>query len=292
MAIPPPPPRYPAGANGVMIPPPPGPPPGPNPPWQNVLSRMYDRGALNIPPPPGGQVQAYNPRLHGSIPTGSTVSTIPPPPPPSEQMSATYIPTGDTWGEGVGIPAFGLDEPKPLWAMHPPNGMGAEPAGAMPPDEPMNRDRLQANPMQNARGVSNASTATAGAATSISSELASQWPMERVLAWLQANGFSRDWQETFKALGLYGMMFLELSSVRAGRGNFGMMHQQVYPRLAIQCAQSGTGWDQTAEREEGKRMRRLIRLIVRGDQYDLGKMGHGDAESPNVRARAVIMFDI
>ncbi|CAI4214705.1 unnamed protein product [Parascedosporium putredinis] len=251
---PPPPPRYPAGANGVMIPPPPGPPPGPNPPWQNVLSRMYDRGALNIPPPPGGQ------------------------------MSATYIPTGDTWGEGVGIPAFGLDEPKPLWAMHPPNGMGAEPAGAMPPDEPMNRDRLQANPMQNARGVSNASTATAGAATSISLELASQWPMERVLAWLQANGFSRDWQETFKALGLYGMLFLELSSVRAGRGNFGMMHQQVYPRLAIQCAQSGTGWDQTAEREEGKRMRRLIRLIVRGDQSDLGKMGHGDVESPNLPA--------
>ncbi|PKS07170.1 hypothetical protein jhhlp_005770 [Lomentospora prolificans] len=286
MAIPPPPPRYPGGAqtaNGVMPPPPPGPPPGSGAPWQNVLSRMYDgRAGLNIPPPPPGQVQAYNPRLHGSIPAGSTVSTIPPPPPPSEQMSATYIPTGDTWGEGVGIPAFGLDEPKPLWAMQPPNGTDTS---NLTLEEAMNRDRLHANAMQSARGVSNASTATTTSsvsAASISPDLAAQWPMDRVLTWLQANNFSRDWQETFKALGLYGMQFLELSSGRAGRGNFGMMHQQVYPRLAIQCAQSGTGWDQAAEREEGKRMRRLIRLIVRGEQSDMGKMGLGaDIESPN-----------
>jgi mitogen-activated protein kinase kinase kinase len=141
--------------------------------------------------------------------------------------------------------------------------------------------------MQNARGVSNASTATTtstASSTSIPPELAAQWPLDRVLSWLQANNFSRDWQETFKALNLYGIQFLELSSVRTGRGNSGMMHQHVYPKLAAQCTQSGTGWDQPAEREEGKRMRRLIRTIVRGEQHDMGKIGpSGDVESPNVR---------
>lgn len=93
---------------------------------------------------------------------------------------------------------------------------------------------------------------------------AAQWPLDRVLLWLAANSFSNDWQETFKALGIQGTQFLELGSSHGGRGNFGMMHQQVYPRLAKECLSSGTGWDQSREREEGKRMRRLIRNIVTG----------------------------
>lgn len=50
-----------------------------------------------------------------------------------------------------------------------------------------------------------------------------------------------------------------------------MMHQQVYPSLARECTRSGTGWDQAREREEGKRMRRLIRGIVSG-AHDLHGM--------------------
>ena len=98
-----------------------------------------------------------------------------------------------------------------------------------------------------------------------------QWPMDRVLIWLASNQFSGDWQETFKALNIYGSVFLELGSGHGGRGNFGMMHQQVYPRLATQCTSSGTGWDQAREREEGKRMRRLIRGIVTGRSADKTK---------------------
>jgi mitogen-activated protein kinase kinase kinase len=98
-----------------------------------------------------------------------------------------------------------------------------------------------------------------------------QWPMDRVLLWLASNQFSSDWQETFRALNIYGSVFLELGSGHGGRGNFGMMHQQVYPRLATQCTSSGTGWDQAREREEGKRMRRLIRGIVTGRPADMTK---------------------
>lgn len=93
------------------------------------------------------------------------------------------------------------------------------------------------------------------------SEAAIQWPLDRVLLWLARNGFSKDWQETFKSLELQGADFLELGLASGGRGNLGKIHKVVYPQLAKECARSGTGWDSTREREEGLRMRKLIRQI-------------------------------
>ncbi len=113
----------------------------------------------------------------------------------------------------------------------------------------------------------------------VSNEAAAQWPLDRVLLWLASNQFSNDWQETFKGLNLHGAQFLELGSGHGGRGNFGMMHQQVYPRLAKECSSSGTGWDQAREREEGKRMRRLIRGIVTGRSGEQVKSSHMRRES-------------
>lgn len=92
-------------------------------------------------------------------------------------------------------------------------------------------------------------------------EAAIQWPLDRVLLWLAKNGFSGNWQETFKALEIHGADFIELGHGANGRGNFGMMHKVVYPQLVKECERSGTGWDPGREREEGKRMRRLIRQI-------------------------------
>lgn len=112
----------------------------------------------------------------------------------------------------------------------------------------------------------NASTSPSN--PSIPNEIAVQWSLERVLVWLASNEFSKDWQGTFKELNIHGTQFLELGSGHGGRGNFGMMHQQVYPQLAKECTSSGTGWDQAREREEGKRMRRLIRGIVLGRASD------------------------
>lgn len=88
-----------------------------------------------------------------------------------------------------------------------------------------------------------------------------RWPLDRVLLWLAHNGFSGDWQETFRTLELKGTSFTELGS----KGSF---HHVVYPQLAKECVKSGTGWDPGRETEEGKRMRRLIRGISNNAEPD------------------------
>jgi hypothetical protein len=89
-----------------------------------------------------------------------------------------------------------------------------------------------------------------------------QWPAERVQGWLASNGFSRDWQETFKTLGLEGSRFLDIGRGPSSKGNVAMMHQVIFPQLHRQCTASGTGWDQNRERDEGRKLRRLVRSIV------------------------------
>lgn len=251
-------------------------------------------------------------------------------------MSATYIPHGDSFGPGVGIPGFGrTQEPSfnrgdsadfsavsdssstyrnsgdtslstpldgsyhqdrertfqaqtPLSRfnnssnMYVPTREAQEYSPLGPPTATMSNPQLNS---ANGRGIGSPSSNPQQVPsntlnTPISpNEAASQWPMDRVLLWLASNQFSNDWQETFKALNIYGTVFLELGSGHGGRGNFGMMHQQVYPRLAKECSNSGTGWDQAREREEGKRMRRLIRGIVTGRPADATRSSHGRGES-------------
>ena len=64
-----------------------------------------------------------------------------------------------------------------------------------------------------------------------------------------------------------------------------MMHQMVYPRLARECSKSGTGWDQSRERDEGKRMRRLIRKIIDGTDFP-PKTPHARHESAQITPSA------
>ncbi|KAK3904683.1 hypothetical protein C8A05DRAFT_42299 [Staphylotrichum tortipilum] len=201
-------------------------------------------------------------------------------------MSATYIPQGDTYGEGVGIPGLGLAADD---AIHAWSAFGADSAAATPQDESSGRDRLYAAAM--GQRVLSTATNASTVVSSVPPELAAQWPLDQVIAWLQVNGFSRDWQETFKFLNLYGVQFLELGSSHGGRGNFGMMHQQVYPRLMTECKLKGGEWDQPKEREEGKRMRRLIRGIVTGRPVGPSKTssaaaGHARKESASAVAAA------
>lgn len=219
-------------------------------------------------------------------------------------MSATYIPQGDTYGEGVGIPAFGFEDTPAMYAgtaqssWPAPSQSGSHDTANTTPADSESRDRLYANATANrmASTASNATTASSG----IPPELAAKWPLDHVLLWLANNQFSRDWQETFKKLNLHGAQFLELGSSHNGRGNFGMMHQLVYPRLAQECTKNGTGWDQQRERDEGKRMRRLIRAIAHSGGMTVpprdGKgvssappSGQGagtDIESPNTPIKA------
>ncbi len=123
------------------------------------------------------------------------------------------------------------------------------------------------------------STSNGSAAPASPNDLGLQWPIERVLAWLALNGFSKDWQETFRQLNISGNDFLELGRGHGGRGNLGMMHKSVYPRLAQECTRSGTVWDQTREREEGKRMRKLIRKTADSDNGESTRLGQHRRES-------------
>jgi mitogen-activated protein kinase kinase kinase len=212
-------------------------------------------------------------------------------------MSATYIPGGDTYGEGVGIPGLGTREDgtsKGASAIQNVNGWNINMTANMgqqqqnqkdamrtPSDYTANRDQLYAAAIdKHGSGLMVAGGPGAGEGNA-SSALANYWSMDQVVLWLQANQFSKDWQETFKSLGLHGAQFLELGGRQAGRGNFGMMHQQVYPRLAQECTNSGTGWEQAREREEGKRMRRLIRAIATGRPAEASNMApsHSRTES-------------
>ncbi|KAL3426207.1 MAP kinase kinase kinase [Phlyctema vagabunda] len=340
MSLPPPPPRPIANHQqhpGVMIPPPPGPPPtNLQAPWQNSWTRGHDARFPAPPPnpPSSSQYQAYHPGQNYSSQQPPPLS-IPPPPTSEHQMSATYIPHGESFGPGVGIPGFGRQEtsfnrgdssdfsaisenststyrssadtghttpqdgnasyhqdrertyqiPTPLGRynnnIHLPTREAQEYNSPGPPTATMSNPQLSATSGRggtlngNHQQISNSASNTPVSPN----DAGSQWPMEKVLLWLAGNQFSNDWQETFKALNIHGNIFLELGSGHGGRGNFGMMHQQVYPRLAKECSNSGTGWDQAREREEGKRMRRLIRGIVTGRTPEASRPAHVRAES-------------
>ena len=321
--------------NQAMVPPPPpGPPPGAP---QNSLSsgwaqqNQWSRPQGYIPPPP-----PLNPHQYSGHPTYQQNLTpaplnIPPPPPQQQQqqqfnsgepnlVSATYIPGGESFGPGVGIPplysyqqqepsrddsfSYTTHEAKLLQDQRFYNGPSSAISGrgelpALPGTTPVSQTPLSRQP--NSFRSSNDSVQTAQTPMSTTrdtppsahhhsnsnSSLLSPndpklvWPLDKVLSWLAVNGFSNDWQETFKGLDIHGSDFLDLGRGNNGRGNFGMMHQLVYPRLARECGKSGSGWNQDRERNEGRRMRRLVRKVAEGTEGAPtgGSGGHGRRES-------------
>ncbi|KAL8999624.1 MAG: hypothetical protein Q9169_001584 [Polycauliona sp. 2 TL-2023] len=325
MQIPPPPPR-PAAMNshGVVLPPPPGPPPS----SAGGLSAQWGQqnwvGSQRFlpPPPPLGPNQvgghaAYNPGHNFQNHQPAPLS-IPPPPPHNESApltSATYIPHGESFGPGVGIPAlqqagytrgdsndfhaslndvskYASDQRyynQPMSAASPTKELptiSSYPPNSSVPQTPLSRqapwglmrsDNIDHTPVAPSAanyphyaqvpssatqeipaGGGHRYTNSNNSSTRSPSDASAQWPIDSVLIWLATQGFSNDWQETFRIQNIQGSNFLEL----AGRGNFGIMHQQVYPQLARECSKSGTGWDQERERHEGRRMRKLVRKIV------------------------------
>ncbi|KAH7462761.1 hypothetical protein FOMA001_g18453 [Fusarium oxysporum f. sp. matthiolae] len=134
-----------------------------------------------------------------------------------------------------------------------------------PMEKPDSRNRLYTNSTLRSRGIPStynqaSSSSASSSAISIPLEAAYQPPVDTALIWSAKNRFPRDWQEMFKAPNIHGTQSIEPKTDR-GRGN---SNQQVYPKLAPECTDSGTGWGQPREREEGKRMGRLIRSIVTG----------------------------
>ena len=274
-------------------------------------------GGMNIPPPPHAgygvagwgappqqrqqqyQQVGYNPSLY----QGYQQHLPPPPgPPPSQQQieapltSATYIPDGESFGPGVGIPALQPQHAtrqysEPSFYREDGFASNADMSGtsflnlhdsvqsvqygssapvAFPPT-PSNRGHVN---ISQDRGSSYEQSVQPAATMQnhttyhrpdgpVSPPITSpQWSAEHVQRWLADNGFSKDWQETFRALGLEGSRFLDIGRGHGSRGNVAMMHQVIFPQLAKQTTASGTGWDQNRERDEGRKLRRLVRQIV------------------------------
>ncbi|KAK5364964.1 mitogen-activated protein kinase kinase kinase [Exophiala xenobiotica] len=333
--LPPPPPRLHPGSN--LPPPPPGPHPNslplgtvyglPSGAWQQ---QPWGRPGLgqNIPPPPP---MSQNQNLPYGMRQPSHLN-IPPPPPQHDKpiLSATFIPTGDSFGPGVGIPPLddfssfsGYDMQftnEPSLSQSEKHAEGTASSHSYSYPNPTHPNPDIANREVRAASAASASsgrpsftlplrdvsepispgppTATlrdpqtggdhnrqraysAAIVSGGASELSLQWPLDRVLIWLAANGFSKDWQETFRLLKLQGSDFLDLGRGPNGRGNLGMMHQTIYPQLAKVCSNSSTGWDQGREREEGKRLRKLIsRLVEQGGEGPASAgIGHRRRES-------------
>jgi mitogen-activated protein kinase kinase kinase len=281
--LPPPPPRY-APTQGattgpnVLIPPPPsGPPPGSalnqQAPWQGQFGRIYDsRAGFIPPPPPGGQHVPYNPKLHAALSNGQSLTL--PPMPANELVGPTYIPSGDTFGEGVGIPGFRHEDyniassSQGSWSTLTPQPP-AEQSVTTPLDDPSLRERVQTG------NTTRPSEQASASSSAIPAEVAAQWPIDTVLIWLAKNQFSKEWQQTFSALDISGSQFLEMGVKKGSPKTSQMIHLHVYPRLKEECHASGNTFDQAKEREEVKRMRRLINNILTGKTVEPTKASIG-----------------
>jgi len=271
--FPPPPPRFPGPNAPSVMPPPPGPPPGAPLPqqhgWQNNHGRGYDgRQAYGqmMPHASTAQHQPYIPRQHA-------------------QVAGWVLPCNQSRLRRISHPARTLTGKESVFLAMVPIITVRNPIvyamltwkltdfiltdfGTMDTliDDTSTRDRINNLSALQARGVSNASSSTS--VHTVAPEVAAQWPLNTVLLWLNKNQFSKQWQDTFRALNLQGGAFLELGSRHASRDRLGLMHNQVYPRLMWQCVSSDSGWDSAREREEGKRLRKLIRYIISGTPPD------------------------
>ena len=247
---------------------------------------------------------------------------IPQPPPLDSQQpltSATYIPAGESFGPGVGIPPlfdrsiheeYVIDRQRPLCNQPFDNG-GLESSirrdGSIPHTPAARTLTLPLHLHDNIHELVSPGLPTAtqqnlqpGHNNDVSktlshrqnvggtlggmspSEAAMQWPMERVISWLAKNGFSLVWQETFKTLELQGADFIELGYGAGGRGNLGKLHQVVYPQMAKESQRSGIVWDNAREHKEGTRMRKLIRQIHDDGNNDGWNTTHKRRESQSL----------
>ncbi|KAK1083298.1 mitogen-activated protein kinase kinase kinase [Friedmanniomyces endolithicus] len=91
-----------------------------------------------------------------------------------------------------------------------------------------------------------------------------KWPLERVQIWLAAHSFSKEWQAAFQHLNVYGNTFLDIGRAAAGgQWNFGFIPRTVLPQVARECTAGARMWDDLKEREESRRIRRLVGGVLK-----------------------------
>lgn len=162
----------------------------------------------------------------------------------------TYVPGVSSWGIGVGIP--------PLEDFKANNDL--EPAFS----------RVDLN---SSHSSNDARTDRPFASTEGQDTLTIYWNLERVIAFLQAHGFSSELEETFRRLDLHGSTFLALGKTNASKGP-SLMYTTIHPKWAEITVEHGHTFDTTKAREEGKRLRKLVRSIVE-EATASHMLGHG-----------------
>ncbi|KAL1953143.1 hypothetical protein VTO42DRAFT_3557 [Malbranchea cinnamomea] len=289
-------------AHSMVPPPPPGPPPSTSGYGQTSWQRQAALAHPYHPPPPPPLVPGVNQSQYQHLAYAAQANRKPAPlsipPPPNEPpplTSATYIPEGETFGPGVGIPALFTHDSRDIYGyshsqdnsqtaqksfFHEGFGQQAQsdhrnsvssipiPSGSSTAtlqnhhdqDSTQTSEYTTDNPQQHAAGGTSHHSSN--------SDDDERWPLDKVLLWLAHNGFSNEWQETFKALDLKGADFMELGRRANGRGGVGKFHQVVYPQLAKECAKSGTQYNQNQEREAGMRLLKLIKALVESENSE------------------------
>ncbi|KAK1810001.1 mitogen-activated protein kinase kinase kinase [Friedmanniomyces endolithicus] len=97
-----------------------------------------------------------------------------------------------------------------------------------------------------------------------------KWPLERVQIWLAAHSFSKEWQAALQHLNVYGNTFLDIGRAAAGgQRNFGFIPRTVLPQVARECTAGARLWDEFKEREESRRIRRLVRGVLITGEADM-----------------------
>lgn len=87
------------------------------------------------------------------------------------------------------------------------------------------------------------------------------WPQARVQAWLVEHAFSNEWQAAFSHLEIHGMRFLTLGMTGA-QHDIALMHREVLPQVSREYDKAGLIPDTAREREGGRKLRRLVKMIV------------------------------
>lgn len=242
----------------------PGPPPGGP---YNAVPAAWTGGwpprQAYFPPPPPHPHPPQIPNLiynnHAAVPPQTTTITVASQN-PEPTVGPTYIPGPNSFGPGVGIPPLSESQP----ARQNPYADGAfftpQTSQLMHPIAASSHAYPYPSPPMNSQKPSGVTPQGSDA----SHALAGQWPLDRVLKWLSQNGFSKEWQETFKVIEFQGQDFIGLS-LSQNRRNMSKVHEFLLPQLAKECEKSGTKYDRGVELAELSRLRKLIRGNV--DSY-------------------------
>lgn len=87
------------------------------------------------------------------------------------------------------------------------------------------------------------------------------WPKDRVQIWLAAHAFSNEWQLAFEHLDVHGSQFLDLGR-SGGHRDIGFLAHKILPQITRECEYLGLTPNPARERDEGRRLRKLVKEVI------------------------------